>query len=384
MLKRVDLEYFKRFSKLSLPLGHLTLLSGVNSAGKSSILQALLLLHQTVTENEWSNSLLLNGPILSLGSAADVIDKSSGRRSFSIGLILPEVECRWRFEVEDKQDLSMKCTGLVYREVGQKEENELPYRLHFLSDERLTPGRLTLIFTLLAMHYVGAERLGPRETYVLGDKELHGNVGSHGENSIGLLYWRRDEPFESAMRIKGEVPTLLGQCRAWLREFFPRATFAIERVSTANLVTLGIRTSDATDFHRPQHVGYGLTHVLPILIAGLIARPGEVLIVENPEAHLHPAGQSRIGKFLAQVAAGGVQVLLETHSDHVLNGIRRAVKDKILQHDYVALHFFYDRDQAGDEAQVVSPQIDRNGNLDHWPEGFFDQFDKDMSYFAGL
>ena len=108
-------------------------------------------------------------------------------------------------------------------------------------------------------------------------------------------------------------------------------------------------------------------------------------MIENPEVHLHPAGQAAMGEFLAEVAAAGVQVILETHSDHVLNGIRRAVKKGVLAPDDAALHFF--RLQQDDEQEgavlVESPILDRDGNVDMWPEGFFDQFDKDMNYFAG-
>jgi predicted ATPase len=147
------------------------------------------------------------------------------------------------------------------------------------------------------------------------------------------------------------------------------------------VTTLGLRTSAAGEFHRPVHVGFGLTQVLPIIVAALTRKQQDLLLIENPEVHLHPAGQARMGRFLSQVAAAGVQVMIETHSDHVLNGIRRSVKDHIIGTDKVLIHFFRDRDQEGD--QVVSPVVDQAGNLDAWPGGFFDQFDKDMNYFAG-
>ena len=90
-----------------------------------------------------------------------------------------------------------------------------------------------------------------------------------------------------------------------------------------------------------------------------------------------------MGQFMANVAQAGVQVILETHSDHVLNGIRRAVKANQLLAQDVALHFFKTRAPDLDEAQVMSPVLDDEGNIDRWPDGFFDQFDIDMNYFAG-
>ncbi len=88
-----------------------------------------------------------------------------------------------------------------------------------------------------------------------------------------------------------------------------------------------------------------------------------------------------MGQFLADVARAGVQVMLETHSDHILNGIRRSVKAERLKPEQIAIHFF--RPRSENIAQIISPQLDISGNIDCWPVGFFDQFDKDINYFAG-
>jgi predicted ATPase len=145
------------------------------------------------------------------------------------------------------------------------------------------------------------------------------------------------------------------------------------------LVTLGLRMADQEEFRRPQNVGYGITHILPILTACLTASPGSILLIENPEAHLHPSGQSLMGAFLAKTAANGVQVVVESHSDHILNGIRIAVKNELINQNDVAIHFF----TSVLETQVMSPLIDRNGNLDKWPQGFFDQIDIDTTTLLG-
>ena len=133
------------------------------------------------------------------------------------------------------------------------------------------------------------------------------------------------------------------------------------------------------------YTGYGLTQVLPIIVAALSSAPGGLLLIENPEVHLHPAGQAAMGEFLAEVATAGVQVIMETHSDHVLNGILRAVKKGLMSADRAALHFFRPRwhSEQGRLPQVHSPLLDSEGNVDSWPHGFFDQFDKDMNYLAG-
>ena len=139
-------------------------------------------------------------------------------------------------------------------------------------------------------------------------------------------------------------------------------------------------------FRPPVHTGFGLTQVLPIVVAALSAQPGGPLLIENPEVHLHAAGQAAMGGLLAATAAAGIQVIVETHSDHVLNGIRRTVRNGTLAADDAVLHFFRPRplsEQAG-LPQVHSPVLDAEGNVDVWPDGFFDQFDKDMNYLLSL
>ena len=165
-----------------------------------------------------------------------------------------------------------------------------------------------------------------------------------------------------------------------MSKLFPGCAIEIDPVERVNLVTLGIRVSDDTGFHRPVHTGFGLTQVFPIIVAALSAEQDDILLIENPEVHLHPAGQVEIGRFLAEVSMS-VQVITETHSDHVLNGIRRAVKSEVLSHEQVELYFFQSR--TSQFPQVLNPRIDADGNIDSWPDGFFDQFDKDMNFFAG-
>lgn len=124
--------------------------------------------------------------------------------------------------------------------------------------------------------------------------------------------------------------------------------------------------------------------MLPIIVAGLLAKKGQILIIDSPEAHIHPMGQSAMGRFLAMVANAGVQVIIETHSDHILNGVRLAVFGGKLPANQAAIHFFNSRPRGSDDhAHVLSPQIDKNGNLSEWPAGFFDQAEADLAKLAG-
>ncbi|MEE9394283.1 MAG: DUF3696 domain-containing protein [Planctomycetota bacterium] len=377
MLTRLDLEHFKCFERLKLPLGSMTLLAGTNAAGKSSILQAMVLLHQTMKLNEWSTHLLLNGDELQLGTVQDIVDKVHGRLGFRLGLVDEDRVVEWTFRTDERQAMSADVAAVTIN--GAR--HDAPLRLHFLlppDDDKATQ---LLAKRMSGLSYLSAERVGPRDVYSLADPLTTQVVGSRGEHTTSLLHWARDEAVSASLVRQGHPPRLLAQVSARMDQFFPGCSIDVQRILSTNGVSLGIRTSNETDFHRPVHVGFGLTQVLPVIVAAMSSTPGDLLLVENPEVHLHPAGQAMMGHFLAEVAAAGTQVILETHSDHVLSGVRRAVKSGATPSECVRLHFFRDRTLGGD--QVVSPLIDNEGNIDHWPDGFFDQFDKDMNHFAG-
>jgi len=376
MINRLDLQYFKCFESLRLPLCDLTLLSGGNASGKSSVLQALVLLHQTMREHEWSTRLMLNGEAIRLGTVSDVVDKVHGRRTFEIGVVDSAQTYHWTFG-GDRAEMSMLVDRVAIGEAAL----EKPELLRYLLPYEVGQASPSLAHRLRYLSYITAERVGPREVYPVEDRQIAPVVGPAGEHAVSVLHWGRDEPVLDELAVEGKPKTRLRQVEERMRMFFPGCALVLQQVPQANAVTLGLRTSEDTDFHRPVHVGFGLTQVLPIVIAALSAAKGDLLLIENPEVHLHPAGQAHMGQFLAEVAQAGVQVIIETHSDHVLNGIRRSVKAERLKPEQVAIHFF--RPRAAEEAQVLTPLLDRSGNIDTWPEGFFDQFDKDMNFFAG-
>ena len=110
-----------------------------------------------------------------------------------------------------------------------------------------------------------------------------------------------------------------------------------------------------------EHVGH--SHVI-------------VLLLENPEAHLHPRGQACLGRLMAKAASSGVQIVVETHSDHVLNGVRVAIHEREAAPEQVRIHFFERPPRSGvPESVVISPNIDSDGRIDKWPQGFFDEWD---------
>lgn len=388
MLREVELDQFKCFSALTLPLGRLSLLTGVNASGKSTVLQSLVLLHQTARDSMRRPALILDGPAISLGTVGDVVNQIYGRASFSLGIRGDRGKYRWTFEatLSEKRDIAVPASSGEFFSDAGREELILPGVASH--PQSLWSSKDTELAALIEnLHYVSAERMGPREVYPLGDPNEHRSVGSGGALAPGLVHWFGDNLVLPELRIDPDAPpTLARQTEAWLSHFFPGAGYEVRPVPGANLVTLGLRTAIDENYHRPQNVGFGLSHIFPIIVAALHAKPGQIVVVENPEVHLHPRGQAAVGRFLALAANAGIQVLLETHSDHVLNGVRRAARDHVIRGEDVLIHFFLPRADAERKghAQVVTPSVDSQGNIDHWPEGFFDQLERDLSYLAGL
>ncbi len=376
MLNQINLKHFKCFEVLRLPLAPLTLLSGTNASGKSSILQTLVLLHQTMREHEWATRLMLNGTAMRLGTGRDVVDKVHGRGAFEIGLTDSGKEFLWGFQC-DPESTSMRVDFVNVAGTIITKPETLRHLLPPTADKTVEP----LAERICRLGYITAERVGPREIYSLEDEHNTPFVGPKGEYAMSVLHRGRDERVLDDLAIPNVPSTRLHQVQERMRHFFPGCGLELTQVPKANAVTLALRISEDTDFHRPVHIGFGLTQTLPIIIAALSARREDILLIENPEVHLHPAGQAMMGQFLADVARAGVQVVVESHSDHILNGIRRAVKGERLAAEQVAIHFFKPRREG--ETQVITPTMNQAGSIDDWPDGFFDQFDKDMNYFAG-
>ena len=173
---------------------------------------------------------------------------------------------------------------------------------------------------------------------------------------------------------------LIDQVEAWMGEISPGTRLKIEAKSDVDIMSFQYSYGDSNPY-RATNVGFGISYTLPIIVAALASTPGTIILIENPEAHLHPKGQVKMGELLALAASGGVQVVIETHSDHVLNGIRLAVHGGKIDPKDVQLHYFHRHNKEKERqavTEVISPRINRNGRINHWPDGFFDEWDKSL------
>jgi predicted ATPase len=371
MIRTILLQNFKCFRDQAIELGALTLLAGLNGMGKSSVLQSLVLLRQSYQQALLPDvGLSLNGDLIKLGLARDVLyDGPAPSDDISFTLWVEqdgsELEGKWSFSYDQEADVLQITT---------QPEPEI-YKTSLFTD---------------AFHYLQAERIGPRTAFDTSNFQVrqHRQIGTRGEYAAHFLsfFGNRDIPNPEIQHPKAMSLSLQNQVEAWLSEISPGTRLNITPNPDIDQVSLRysfVTGELASNAYRSTNVGFGLTYTLPILVAALSAGPGALLLIENPEAHLHPRGQGILGDLLARVAQSGVQVVIETHSDHVLNGIRLAVhgggEPSRLDYDKVQLHFFKRR-EGNDGAQHVvdSLQIDRDGRIDLWPEDFFDEWDKSL------
>lgn len=365
MINELTIQGFKRFGRQSFELAPLVVLAGLNGTGKTSLIHALILAREASDYVlSVGSSVRLNGPFgLELGTAEDVCNwGAEGEIVFVMRHDRDEMST-WRLAVPTNANEALYLDKL-----------DIPAGPEINFDLNSQPRQFT---------YLCAERLGPRS--VLGASALPADaleVGVRGEYCAQVLAALGDRPLEHLERLHPNrdpdaAPLLKYELERWLSEIVRPVEIDTER-HPGNLVTaLRFRTPGGEWVHAPN-MGFGVSYALPVVLAGLVASPGGLLLVENPEAHLHPAGQSRIGVFLAWLAGHGVQVVVETHSDHVLNGIRRAIAEYgFLKHTDAIIHFF-DSDES-DACKTTPLRFTSSGGVSDWPPGFFDQYQIDVA-----
>jgi predicted ATPase len=334
----------------------LTLLSGRNASGKTSLLQALALLHQTACECDNFEQLVLNGPVIKPGRADDVLHKTKARDSVYFAVEIGNERRERDYTAEDSSAFNFRRKSPI---AGQ--------------DRAILP-----LFRRLT--YLSADRQGPSEVHSLDESVLYSDVGASGERAISKLIANDDQNVPEELCIKGAPPLLHKQIEAYMQSIFPGFRLNVQIISGTNNATLSFAVNEGAGFVRPQNIGFGLSYTLPVYIACLSAEQGDVILIENPEAHLHPYAQSQMGEFLSLVAASGIQLIVESHSDHILNGIRKSVKSEnhpIQAEDTVVFFFAGISDDA--VPVIHSPGIAKDGSLTEWPSDFFDQYERDIN-----
>lgn len=363
MIQKIEADNFKCFEHISLELSGLNLLSGINSMGKSTLVQMFLLLRQSYEQNALEKGIYLNGKYTNLGVGKDVLYTDAKENKMSI-LIEDEQSC-----IHAEYDYNGVADFLKLRSIINKNAVK---NINLFDN---------------GFHYIAADRLGPQSSYEKSYYEVWENkqIGNHGEYAVHYLQTHELEDVENVnVLYEGEENIrLLKQVECWMGEITPGISLRMEEYGHSNRIGLTVHQEGniGADYFTAQNVGFGISYVLPVVLSLLKAKKGDLLIVENPEAHLHPKGQRKMGELIARTAQGGVQVIVETHSDHILNGIRLCAKNGRVNPEIVRLYYFtrQKKEEGGEHKTtpiVENPILNTDGRLSFWPKGFFDEWDK--------
>lgn len=339
MLQKLIVKRFKSIENAILNLKRLNLLVGANSAGKSSAIQALMLAldNSEVGKKEEPCNMVH----IRISSFNELRSYVLNAKSFEIQLN----DAIFVFRSHDDAMMQTMVSKTTDAEVASVNLLYLPaMRNADLSRTNIN----------------SAPRLNP--------------LGKNGEYVIDYFYTHRLDVLPSELVFDKNLETLEGQVNYWLNRL---TGYSMQVSMNGSEYQVYFEDSTHKKLLNPMHVGTGISFIAELLIVCLAAKKDDLIIIENPEIHLHPSAQAAIMDFLAMIAVNGdSQIMVESHSDHLFNGIRRLLHDKKLKIEDVSVYNFKRDGRGVTAAQEV--KLSQTGGIKEYIPGMFDQFDEDL------
>lgn len=419
----ITVDNFKSIQKLrEFEIAPVNVLAGANSSGKSSLSQVLLLFKQTLESNS-KDMIVLSGKYFEADSLKDVIYQNEGEIMFRLGFDgtdqtflegfqqyvqdgekIKKIDLQLRFRVNGNVHLSLMCFQIEAEEHYELRVEEYATKRDFYrvsSSHELIKGDPTRNFTLCKLElsnflptYVIKESKDGTRMVVLLDimKTLSAELTKY-VNKILYISPNRQSPVLAQYYDSTPNTTYIEPDGSNVR-YILYANKELKTKATewiCNRLQLAKDMSNVTqDGNKRYHsqlrdhnnqlvdlcqMGYGVSQILPIVVQGLLLPPGGIMIVEDPEAHMHPAVQAAMVDFFTEMAKQGKRFIIETHSDHVVTRIRRRVAEG-LSKDMINLTFV---EQGTHGSDYIHCELDKNGVfVDRLPKGFLDVQDQDF------
>lgn len=380
MLKEISIHNFKCLRNTGhIGLSKINLLTGINGQGKSSFLQTLLVLSQTWRKSNYDIISPSDSDLISLGGYADIHNASAIDEPMRIHMITDDPTDN-DFEVAyTRNDPHNDIGELLYFKVGgqspmddgeemtAEEEECMEEDAHAESDTQAKES--TPILSLLSDHpslmalknvyYVAANRQPASDRYTPPTGRSASDLRPDGSNVLDVMAWLGKEKIR--------------EIEAMLKRIFGDARIDLHSISDNTYeLKMDSRTTDGRMFS-PSNVGYGFGYVLTMLTAMLMMHPGDTFIIENPEAHLHPGAQAEVMRLIVDHAVNNnIQVFVETHSDHIVNGSLVAVRQRedFTNEDLDILFF--------SNTGISNLEITPRGHILNPPEDFCSQYARDI------
>lgn len=365
MITSVTLDNFKCFEHFYIPLRKLTLIAGVNGAGKSSVIQSLLLLRQSCLDKDtdWKQALVLSSGLVDLEDASQVLYAGADA---SYPFIHIEVE---NDDIDtiafDMDSMSSNNTSKISYE-GDLDKAKQTWSL-FRGD----------------FVYLYADRKHPQTKYIKETSRLDSRLGDKSANNAAFRLAQAINTNERLVikelkHVGASDLTIARNVNAWINYVMDSSVGVTaeetEKDKEAKLV-YSVRNKQGEELQlSPLNMPFGNSYVLPIVLAVLTAPEDSMILIENPESHLHPSAQIRLGELLSRAANAGVQIVVETHSDHLMNGIRMACHQGLIGNDDIEMDLIgVEQDGVTHSRQNVS--LDSDGYVENWIPGFFDEWE---------
>lgn len=374
MIDTIHIIALKSIKDLTVKCSKLNLFVGTNSSGKSTLLQGLLLAAQQK----------LNGKYISIGDFREV--RNYYMPNSSIRIEINEIgknNPAWVEFIEDKEnetynvqtslDESCVVDMLFLDDIDDSEQSDL------LSEE-------------FGFHYLSCHRIGVADIYaknMLNESDF----GIDGEYAMAYLLKNESKNVENKLVVEGANVTnsLLEQVNYWLN-YIVGTTLVINDIKKTNYLQVKYNNNPANFssealYCRPINVGSGISYLISIIISCLGSEEDSIIVIENPEIHLHPKAQSRLCDFLYFVSKAGRQLFVETHSDHIFNGLRVGVATKKIQQEDISVNFLAMNEHCETQCNPIifkeyGKIVGTNDEMDI--DDLFDQFEIDLNRMLGL
>ena len=381
MIRRLTIHNFKIHKDTELDLPSLTILTGMNGMGKSSVFQIMLALRDSVMKGFYPEQLNLQGDSFLIGSAGSLVNWYVGEGEdpdkLKIGLISDggeKLDFTFIYNSEQPSETFLKS----------KEGAQNPERTNLNNHPFFSKGRI---------QYLSAFRDGPQQIYVKNSsvvddrREISEKLGK-GEFAVYFLSRYGNEQVSDVSLLhdgpEDEAKTIKEQVNKWLHEISPDLTVKLESTDDSNYKLKysyrreGMGNIDVDSYN----TGYGITYILSVILALLASKKGDLILIENPEAHIHPSAQSALMRLISKAASSGIQLILETHSDHIVNGALVNFKKKVLSVSDLAIYFF-DRENTSEPISINSLKIGGDSRIKKAPANFFSQMNRDLDVLFG-
>lgn len=382
MIDKIHIRALKSIKDLTVQCSNFNLFVGTNSSGKSTFLQALLLMAQNGDEEVG-----LNGKLASIGDFREARNYYMPNQSIKIEIWRDEkVKPAWIEFIEDKEKET-------YETITSNREflNSIDFP-DILDPSNYDKEQTSYLSGEYDFHYLSCHRIGVNDIYVKNMFNEY-DFGVDGEYAFAYLLKNEGDPIDNSIVVQDENITnsLLEQVNYWM-DYIVGTTLHISDLKKTNYLQVKYNNNPANAssealYCRPANVGSGISYLISIIITCLGSEEKSVIVIENPEIHLHPKAQSRLCEFLYFISKSGRQLFIETHSDHIFNGIRVGTATGTMEREYITVNFLAMNKQYETQCNPIifkeyGKIVGTNENMDI--NDLFDQFEIDLDKMLGM